>query len=379
MNIKREFQIFAKPTGSLCNLHCGYCYYIQTKNLYPLNQSRIMPDGLLEEYIRQHIVATTEPTVFFSWHGGEPMLAGIPFFEKAVSYQKKHQPPGKSILNGIQTNGTLITNDWADFLMKEKFYVGLSLDGPEELHDQFRYDTKGTGSFRKVLNGYHILRERGHNPEILCVVNALNAKYPLEIYHFFKALGAGFMTFLPLVEKEPGSKGLVTQRSVVPEDFGLFLIRIFDEWIVNDIGKVQVQIFEEAIKTAFGTGHSLCVFKENCGGVPVVEHNGDFYSCDHFVDKVHFLGNISVHPIEYFLDSKQQKSFGMNKSLTLPGYCLRCEVKAMCNGECPKNRFIQTPDGEPGLNYLCKGYKMFFTHSLPFVEAIRDLTVNGYN
>jgi uncharacterized protein len=376
--IEREFQIFAKPVSSACNLNCSYCYYsVENSKIGSAVNSRIEFD-LLEKYISQHIEATTDDLILFSWHGGEPTLAGIDFYRKAVEIQKKYLPVGKKLVNGIQTNGTLINDEWCRFLKSENFLVGISMDGPEEFHDRFRLKNNGQGTFNEVLRGYQLLQRYEITTEILCVVNAINVEYPQEVYRFFKSLNAGFITFLPLVERKSRSKTEVTENTVSPEAFGKFLVQIFDEWIENDIGKVTVQIFDEALRPAFDKEHTLCIFKENCGGVPVIESNGDFYSCDHFVNPQHLLGNISEKSVSDFLDSAEQKAFGKAKSLTLPEYCRNCEVLAMCNGECPKNRFIETPYGEPGLNYLCAGYKMFFKHCLPFVEAVRKVAEAGY-
>ncbi len=300
-------------------------------------------------------------------------MAGIDFFRKAVSLQKKHRPEGKEILNGIQTNGTLIDWDWAYFLAHEKFFVGISIDGPGDLHNRSRKYADGSSSLPAVLKGYSYLRRSGIEPEILCVVNSFNARFPLVVYDFFREIGAVNITFLPLVEPRPRSQSGVSRATVRAGEFGRFLIAIFDEWAENDIGKIKIQIIEEASRTAFGQGHTLCIFRENCGGVPVVELNGDFYSCDHFVNSDNLIGNISNGTIAEYLDSSRQKEFGMAKSLSLPRYCLECDVRAMCNGECPKNRFITTPDGEPGLNYLCEGYKAFFNHCKPFVDAIGNI------
>jgi uncharacterized protein len=329
-----------------------------------------MSDEILEKYVVQHIEATTDKTIFFSWHGGEPLLAGIDFFRKAVRLQQNYKPEGKEIVNGIQTNGTLINWDWAYFLAQEKFLVGISIDGPGDLHNMYRKDTDGNSSLQQVLKGYDILQRSGIKPEVLCVVSSFNVRFPLVVYDFFRELGAEYITFLPLVEQRPRSASGVSRATVPAAEFGRFLISVFDEWVEKDIGKVKIQIIEEAARTAFGQGHTLCIFRENCGGVPVVELNGDFYSCDHYVNKEHLVGNIMDGSISGFLDSDRQKEFGMAKSLTLPHFCLECDVRTMCNGECPKNRFILTPDGEPGLNYLCEGYKSFFRHCQPFVNAI---------
>jgi uncharacterized protein len=369
-NPSREFQVFAKPVGSKCNLSCRYCYYLVKNGLYSDSDGYLMNDETLEKYIIQHIEATSETTIFFSWHGGEPLLAGIGFFKKVLKYQEKHKPYGGLIINGIQTNGTLLNETWCRFLSDKKFVVGISIDGPGDLHNIYRRTGGNDDSFIDVIRGYKLLKKYGLLCEILCVVNADNVKQPLVVYNFFKQLGAEYMTFLPLVEHLPESPAGVSKNSVPSEAFGIFLSSIFDEWVSKDIGRIKIQIFEEAARTAFNQEHSLCIFKISCGGVPVVEHNGDFYSCDHYVDSDHFLGSINDHPLSYFLDCETQKKFGMAKSETLPKYCIDCDVKSMCNGECPKNRFISTPGGEPGLNYLCSGYKYFFTHCLPFIEAI---------
>jgi len=368
----REFQIFTKPVGAVCNLRCKYCYYLDKKALYQAKGSFIMSDDILERYIVQHIEASTEETISFSWHGGEPLMAGIDFFRKIIDLQKKHKPGGRTIINGIQTNGTLIDKTWASFLAEEKFMVGISIDGPGDLHNHFRIKADNKPSLHQVLRSFEILRSKNIVCEILCVVSSYNVKFPLVVYSFFKDLGAKYITFLPLVERRPGTKSGVSRISVPSEEFGLFLNSVFDEWVERDIGEIKIQIFEEAARTAFNQEHTLCIFKENCGGVPVVEHNGDFYSCDHYVDNDHLVGTIKEGSVAGFLDSKKQKSFGLAKSLTLPSYCVDCEVKPMCNGECPKNRFINAPDGEPGLNYLCSGYKLFFNHCRPFVEAIAE-------
>jgi uncharacterized protein len=289
-----------------------------------------------------------------------------------VKLQRKHLPPGKSVLNGIQTNGTLLTNEFCSFMASENFIAGISIDGPQELHDKNRLTQSLGSSFARVINGYKLLRRHGIRSEILCVVGNHNESYPLEVYRFFKELGAGYITFLPLVVPLEGSIGKVTTDSVSIRAFGDFLIKIFDDWKEKDIGHIRIQIFEEALRSAFDQDHTLCIFKVNCGGVPVVERNGDFYSCDHFVDENHLVGNINSRSLTEMLDSPEQTAFGAAKSATLPQYCRSCEVINMCNGECPKNRFIKTPDGEPGLNYLCEGYKKFFTHCLPFVDAVRN-------
>jgi uncharacterized protein len=366
----REFQIFAKPAGPRCNLACSYCYYLDKKRLYGEKDNSLMEDDILERYIMQHIEATPDPVIRFSWHGGEPLLAGIDFFRKVLSLQRKYKPVGTEIINGIQTNGILLGEEWCSFLAGENFIVGMSIDGPEGFHDRYRRNRENVGTFNLVMHSYELLRKHLINPEILCVLNAENVKYPFVLYDFYRKIGAEYITFLPLVIRQPELSCGVSSISVSSDEFGVFLSTVFDEWVEKDIGRIKIQIFEEAARTAFNQDHTLCIFKVNCGGVPVVEHNGDFYSCDHYVDEHHFLGNIKDLSLSDFLDSEGQKAFGMAKSITLPGYCNECEFLPMCNGECPKNRFICTPDGEKGLNYLCSGYKYFFNHCRPFVDAI---------
>lgn len=374
--ISREFQVFAKPVGSSCNLNCRYCYYLDKNSLYPDSDRFLMTDDILEKYIIQLIQASTENVISFSWHGGEPLLAGIDFYRKVLRLQSAHKPDGKTILNGIQTNGTLLNEEWCRFIAEEGFLIGISLDGPAEFHNTCRRTKDDSATWQKVIRGYQLLMKHGVIPEILCVVNAENVKYPIIIYDFFKQMGAKFLTFLPIVEPDSGSSTGVSIDSVPPEEFGFFLSEVFDLWIENDIGEIKIQIFEEAFRTAFDQEHTLCIFKINCGGVPVVENNGNFYSCDHYVNKDFLIGNIMDQSLTFFLESQRQKEFGKVKSVTLPKYCIECEVRSMCNGECPKNRFILTPDGETGLNYLCSGYKYFFNHCRPFVEAIAEVWKN---
>ena len=366
-----EFQIFAKPVGAVCNLRCTYCYYLCKKDLYPENGSPRMSDELLENYIIQQIETTTDEVIMFSWHGGEPTLAGLDFYRKAIALQKKHNSTGKKIINGIQTNGTLLDENWCRFFSEENFLVGISIDGPEEFHNHNRSDITGEGSFRRVMKGYDLLKRNEITTEILCVLNSHNVKFPDVIYNFYKDLDTKYITFLPLVEQDSFSFNGVSSETVPPDGFGNFLSEVFNQWVSIDIGRIKIQVFEEALRRAFNQDHTLCIFKANCGGVPVVEHNGDFYSCDHYVDSDHLIGNINNSSIADLLDSGRQQAFGKLKSETLPRYCRECNVLDMCNGECPKNRFINTPDGEPGLNYLCRGYKKFFEHCQPFIEALR--------
>jgi len=366
----REFQVFVKPVGSICNLDCDYCYYLKKEHLYPKGESFRMPDDILEEYIVQHIDASPEPMIRFSWHGGEPTVLGLDYFRKIVELQRKHQSPNQQIINGMQTNGTLLDEDWCRFLAEDSFMVGLSLDGPQELHDKYRLTKDRKPTHMQTMRGYQLLQKHRVQTDILCVVNAHNVQHPTQVYRFFKQIKATYVTFLPMVEPDPGTKGDVSPLTVPAEAWGTFLCTIFDEWRNQDIGQIKVQIFEEASRTAFEQEHSLCIFRPTCGDIPVVEHNGDFFSCDHYVDKEHCLRNIRETPLVELLESPAQRAFGQAKLDTLPRFCQECEVRAMCNGECPKNRFLHTPDGEAGLNYLCEGYKRFFTHCRSFVAEV---------
>ena len=374
----REFQIFVKPVGAQCNLRCSYCYYLDTELTGEKASGGRMSFEVLEKYIRQHMEASTEKDIIFSWHGGEPCLAGLDFFRKAVTLQKRYLPAGRTVLNGIQTNATLINDEWGRFFSEESFYVGVSLDGPEQFHNinRTRHDHRGT--FADVMRGLEIIRRYKVPYEFLCVVSRSNVHFPLDVYRFFKGFGASYITFLPLVERK-GITYDASSRSVLPADFGKFLAAIFNEWLGKDIGRIKIQLFEEALRTAFSQEHTLCIFRKECGGVPVVEMNGDFYSCDHYVNDEYHIGNINETALDGLLDHPVQKAFGAVKRNTLPRYCLECEVLDMCNGECPKNRFILTPDGEPGLNYLCEGYRYFFNHCRPFVSEVARVWRDGTN
>jgi len=366
----REFQVFAKPIGSICNLDCHYCYYLKKEHIYPKGESFRMPDDILEEYIVQHIEASPEQVIRFSWHGGEPTVLGLDYFRKVVELQRKHQPSNRRITNGMQTNGTLLDEDWCRFLAAEGFTVGISLDGPQEMHDQYRVTKNQKPTYEQTKRGYELMRQHKVLNEILCVVNSNNVQYPTQVYRFFKQIKAQYVTFLPMVEPQPDAENGVSHITVPADAWGVFLCDIFDEWRDQDIGQIKVQIFEEAARTAFNQEHTLCIFRPTCGDVPVIEHNGDFFSCDHYVDAEHKLGNIRKTPLVELLESPAQRAFGQAKLETLPRYCRTCDVRAMCNGGCPKNRFLQTPDGEAGLNYLCAGYKRFFNHCRSFTAEV---------
>jgi uncharacterized protein len=369
----RQFQVFVKPAGSLCNLGCHYCYYLKKEQLYPKGESFRMDDDILEEYIRQHIDASPGSVISFSWHGGEPTILGLDYFRKIVALQRKHQPPHRRIVNGMQTNGTLLDEEWCLFLAEEGFVVGISLDGPAEMHDRYRVTWDHHPTHRLAMRGYRLLEQHRVPCNILCVVHAQNVHHPTEVYRFFKQLDAHYIEFLPLVEPQAAEERGVSRRTVDAEAFGHFLCTVFDEWKAQDVERVHVQIFEEVARTALGQEHALCIFRKACGDVPVLEHNGDFFSCDHFVNPEHRLENIRKKPLVDLLDSRAQREFGQAKWDTLPRRCQACEVLEFCHGGCPKDRILQTPDGEAGLNYLCAGYKRFFTHCQPFVAELSAL------
>ncbi len=360
-----------KPVGAICNLDCGYCYYLEKEELYPDSKSHRMADDLLEIYIQQHIEACPEENVLFSWHGGEPTLLGIDYFQKILEIQKKHRPFGKKILNGIQTNGTLIDEDWCRFLAAEKFHVGLSIDGPSDLHNHYRVTKKAEATHKQVMQAYRLFKKFRIHCDLLCVINERNVRQPATVYRFFKELGTVYLQFLPLVNRQGDHD--VQGESVPAKAYGEFLSAIFDEWVHHDIGKITIQNFEEALRPYIGLEHSLCMLRETCGQVVVVEHTGDFYTCDHFVNPANRLGNIRETRLGEMINGRELEKFGDDKRDALPQYCRDCEVLSSCNGGCPKDRFIQTPDGEDGLNYLCAGYRHFYFHAKPYLEKIAEL------
>jgi uncharacterized protein len=367
----RDFQIFAKPAGALCNLDCHYCYYLDKQRLYPKSESR-MADDLLEAYIIQHIETSPGSTITFSWHGGEPTVVGLEYFRKIVALKRKHQSSGRRILNGIQTNGVLLDEEWCRFFKAEGFGVGLSIDGPAEMHDRYRVTRGQEPTHKQTIRAFELLRRHGVPCDILCAIHDQNVQHPIRLYRFFKELGAQYLGFLPVVERMPGAESDVRPYTVPSEAFGTFLCSIFEEWAAADTERIMVQIFEEASRPLRGMEHSLCVFRETCGDIPVIEHNGDFFSCDHFVDPEHRLGNVRETPLVELLESPAQIAFGLAKRDALPRCCRQCEVRSMCNGGCPKDRFVRTPDGETGLNYLCTGFKTFFTHSRPHLMRLES-------
>lgn len=364
-----SFHLLAKPTGAICNLNCQYCFFLAKEQLYPGSSFR-MADDLLETYIQQLLAAHRTPEVTVAWQGGEPTLMGLDFFKRSIELVEKYKQPGQQVTHTLQTNGTRLDDDWGRFFKQHNFLVGLSIDGPQPLHDTYRVDKRDRGTFHQVMQGWQILKRHQVDINILCTVNAANGDHPLEVYRFFRdELGAEFIQFIPIIERvnEDGSTLIqsgnqVTGRSVQPEQFGQFLIGVFDEWVRRDVGKVFIQHFDAALANWVGVPPSVCIFSKTCGTALALEHNGDLYSCDHFVEPDYKLGNIQDTPMIDLIASEKQRQFGQAKADTLPAYCKQCEVRFACNGGCPKNRFLETPDGEPGLNYLCAGYKAFFTH-----------------
>jgi len=373
----REFQIMVKTVGAICNLDCHYCYYLKKESLYPKGSVFRMNDELLEKYISQHIQATPKEIVSFSWHGGEPTLIGLEFFRKAVQLQKKHLPPNKKLINGIQTNGLLIDEAWCEFLAQENFYIGLSLDGPKDLHDRYRVTKGQKPTHKQVVQAFQLLRRHKVHVDLLCVVHDVNVKHPTAVYRHLKEIGGEYLQFLPLVERADDAERSLVSRSVPAAAYGEFLCTIFDEWIRNDVGKIFIQLFDESVRPFLGMDHALCIYRETCGDVPVVEHNGDFYSCDHYVLPEYKIGNLNEQSLADMVEHPAQREFGTRKWTSLPRFCRECEVLSMCNGGCPKDRFIKTPDGEDGLNYLCAGLKRFFTHSKPYFEKFARLVDAG--
>jgi uncharacterized protein len=357
----------AKPTGSRCNLRCDYCFFLEKAELYPGGDSR-MTDEVMEAFVRQTIAAQGVPFVTLAWQGGEPTLMGLDFFRRALEVEREALPAGWQVERTIQTNGTLLDDDWAAFLARNKVLVGLSIDGPRELHDAYRHDGAGGSVFDKVEAAARLLRKHGAEFNVLCTINAANAGRPLEVYRYFRdELGARYLQFIPIVEvagpPAHGIAGTVTDRSVGSLEYGTFLSAIFDEWVRKDVGEMFVQSFDGVLAAYLRGYSSLCVLRPTCGEGVALEFNGDVYSCDHFVDPPYLLGNIMDTPIGDLVGSDRQQAFGRAKQETLPRYCRECEFVFACNGECPKNRILLTPDGEPGLNWLCEGLKYFFAHT----------------
>ena len=384
LKLKRPnaFHVMLKPAGPSCNLNCTYCYYLEKKKLYPGKKDFKMTEELLENFIQQFIEAHEIPVVTFTWQGGEPTLMGLDFYRKVIELQKKYKG-GKSIENAFQTNGTRLDDDWCKFFTENNILVGISIDGAEHNHDHYRITNSGGTTFKRAMKGIELLQKHKVEFNTLSVVNDYNVKFASETYRFLKKIGSGFIQFLPVVERSanaPADKSLtlvpqsskekstLTKWSVGAGDFGKFLITIFDEWVRNDVARYYIQIFDSTLANYVGENPGLCVFSETCGDALIMEHNGDLFSCDHFVYPEYFLGNITETPLVDLVKSQRQFDFGIDKRNRLPRYCLHCNVRYACHGECPKHRFLMTPDGEPGLNYLCEGYKSFFQYVEPYME-----------
>ena len=374
--------VMLKPVGSTCNLACEYCYYLEKKNLYSENNKQVMDERLLERFIEEYLNSQTQPQVLFTWHGGEPLMRPIGFYKKALELQREYAN-GRQIDNSLQTNGTLLTDEWCAFLKENNFLVGISIDGPQEFHDEFRRNRQGLPSFHKVMKGINLLKKHGVDYNAMAVVNDFNVQYPLDFYNFFKEIDCHYIQFTPIVERlgnhanglrlslPEEAAGELTDFSVDSEEWGDFLIAVFNEWVKKDVGNYFVQLFDATLANWVGEQPGVCTLAHTCGHAGVMEFNGDVYSCDHFVFPEYKLGNINSQTLTGMMYSDKQMKFGTDKFDKLPTQCRECEFLFACNGECPKNRFLQTPEGESGLNYLCKGYKKFFAHVAPYMDFMK--------
>ena len=371
------FHVLAKPSGPICNLDCSYCFFLEKEALYPGDRFR-MTEAVVETYIRQVMESQLSTEVTIAWQGGEPTLMGLDFFRRAVAVAEGCAQPGQQLHHTIQTNGTLLTDEWCAFLREKQFLVGISIDGPEDRHDVYRVDKQGRATFARVREGLDRLTRAGVEWNVLCTVHAANQDAPVEVYRFFRdELGARFMQFIPIVERVDETTDELTDRSVDPVAWGRFLTSIFDEWLRRDVGEVFVQMFDAALASWYGAPPALCIFSETCGNAVALEHNGDLYSCDHFVDPEHLLGNITKTHMLELMASPQQRAFGNAKRDTLPQQCRECSVLFACRGECPKNRVARTETGDAGLNHLCAGYLNFFTHIDGVMKLMADAIRRG--
>ena len=380
----KPLYVMLKPAGAHCNLACKYCYYLEKNNLYDKSHRHIMSDEMLEQFTREYIEAQTMPQVLFTWHGGEPLMRSIDFYKKALALQKKYAR-GRRIDNVIQTNGTMLTDEWCEFFAQNNWLVGISIDGPQEYHDHYRLTTTGNPSWQKVMHGIELLNKHHVEWNAMAVVNAYNADHPLEFYHFFKDNGCQYLQFTPIVErltKHQDGRTLASLAddkeipladfSMTPEQWGNFLCAIFDEWVRNDVGKMFVEIFDCTLANWMGVLPGICAYSKNCGHAGVMEHNGDVYSCDHFVFPEYKLGNIRDHTLIEMLYGDKQHAFSRLKHTSLPRQCKECDMEFACHGECPKNRFEKDKYGEPGLNYLCKGYYQYYSHVAPYMDFMKS-------
>jgi uncharacterized protein len=371
------FNVIVKPRGAICNLDCAYCYYLKKEALYPKSKFQ-MSDEILESFTRQYIQAQHVPRVTFTWQGGEPTLMGLDFFKRAISHQQKYVRPGMRIENTLQTNGVTLNDEWCSFFKEHNFLIGISIDGPAHLHNAMRKDKGGADTFEKVMAGLNLLKKHQVDFNVLASVHTGNAGYPLEVYRFLRdEIEAQFIQFIPIVERANNigeqQGNTITNRSVTGPQYGNFLIAIFNEWVRRDVGQIFVQIFDVALGKWIGQPGGLCIFDEICGMAMALEHNGDLFSCDHFVEPKYRLGNIGRTEMTKLISLQKQYKFGQIKKERLPRYCLNCKVRFVCNGGCPKNRVRHTPDGEFGLNYLCEGYRDFFNHIDPAMRIMCDL------
>lgn len=380
----KPLYVMLKPAGAHCNLTCKYCYYLEKNKLYPITQRHLMSDEMLEQFTREYIEAQTMSQVLFTWHGGEPLLRSIDFYRKALSLQQKYAG-GRRIDNVIQTNGTLLTDEWCEFFAQNHWLVGISIDGPQPYHDHYRLTAAGKPSWKKVMQGIKLLKKHGVEWNAMAVVNAYNVNHPLEFYRFFKENGCQFLQFTPIVERltrhEDGrtlasladkDEISLSEASVAPEQWGYFLCAIFDEWVRKDVGKIFVEIFDCTLANWMGVSPGICAYSKECGHAGVMEHNGDVYSCDHFVFPEYKLGNIRDHSLIDMLYGEQQQEFSRLKHSSLPRQCKECDMEFACHGECPKNRFMKDKYGDSGLNYLCPGYYHYYQHVAPYMDYMKQ-------
>ena len=380
----KPLYVMLKPAGAHCNLACKYCYYLEKNKLYPTAQRHLMSDDMLEQFTREYIEAQTMSQVLFTWHGGEPLLRSIDFYRKALSLQQKYAG-GRRIDNVIQTNGTLLTDEWCEFFAQNHWLVGISIDGPQPDHDHYRLTAAGKPSWKKVMQGIKLLKKHGVEWNAMAVVNAYNVNHPLEFYRFFKENGCQFLQFTPIVERQTRHEDgrtlasladkneiPLSEASVTPEQWGYFLCAIFDEWVRKDVGKIFVEIFDCTLANWMGISPGICAYSKECGHAGVMEHNGDVYSCDHFVFPEYKLGNIRDHSLIDMLYGEQQQEFSRLKHSSLPRQCKECDMEFACHGECPKNRFMKDKYGDSGLNYLCPGYYHYYQHVAPYMDYMKQ-------